>query len=82
MVERKHAVKDKYRSCYQCRGHFGPDMLHGGLCPMCQAKKVVLNYGCYGDPVSHTMDYDRLDILVEAIRIIRESYTDPHDMYV
>lgn len=77
----KRIPAEKYRSCYYCKEHFSPEDLHGGLCPLCQAKKIVLNYGCHGDPVEHTLDNDRLDILIEAIKIVKDTYEDPHMMY-
>lgn len=81
MIQRRNAITEKYRSCYHCKGHFNPDDLQGGLCPLCQAKKVVINYGCKGDPVCNSLDENRLDILIEAIKIIKDSYIDPHERY-
>ena len=81
IMANRNAPVERYRSCYHCRGRFAPEDLHGGLCPLCYAKKIVLNYGCHGDPVGHPLDNDRLDVLIEAIRIVRDSCVDPHMMY-
>lgn len=81
MVARRNAITEKYRSCYHCGGRFNPEDLRAGLCPLCQARKIVLNYGCHGDPMKHTLDHDRLDILIEAIRIVKDTFIDPHELY-
>ena len=77
----RNVPTERYRSCYHCKGHFRPEDLHSGLCPLCYAKKVVLNYGCHGDPMKHGMDFNRLDILIEAIKLVKDSYEDPIMMY-
>lgn len=81
IMSSRNVPVERYRSCYHCKGHFAPEDLHGGLCPLCQAKKIVLNYGCHGDPFEHSLDENRLDVLIEAIRIVRESYEDPCKLY-
>jgi hypothetical protein len=77
----RHVPSERYRSCYHCKGHFRPEDLHSVLCPLCYAKKVVLNYGCHGDPMKHSMDFNRLDVLIEAIKLVKDSYEEPIMMY-
>lgn len=81
MMAHRNLPVEHYRSCYQCRKHCHPADLKGGLCPLCQARKIVLNYGCHGDPVGHALDADRLEVLIEAIRIVKDTYEDPHSLY-
>ena len=80
IVSSRNTPVERYRSCYHCKVKVPPEDLHGGLCPLCQAKKVVLNYGCHGDPMKHSLSDDRLDILIEAIKIVRDTYMNPVDM--
>ena len=55
------------RICYFCREKFHKEDLFGGLCPACQAKKLVKNFICHGDCCRNCCDKKRLELLSATI---------------
>lgn len=51
------------RCCYHCRQRFKPEELTSGICPSCQAAKILKNFACYGDCAVCPVSCERLQIL-------------------
>lgn len=63
----KRQIEHGLRSCYFCRGKYQKEDLLGGLCPKCQARKLIKNFVCRGDCCKNNCDTERLLMLSEAI---------------
>ena len=66
----KRQTEQGLRSCYFCRENFHKEELFGGLCPSCQARKLIKNFACHGDCCRNCCDNSRLQLLSDAIKQI------------
>ena len=66
----KRQIEQGLRSCYFCREKFHKEELFGGLCPKCQARKLIKNFACHGDCCKNCCDTKRLELLASAIEQI------------
>lgn len=65
------AVKGKI-SCYHCRRRCDRCQLRSGICPVCQAKKLILNFSCHGDCTKCRPDCEMLRLLDQTIHDFEE----------
>lgn len=63
----KMQIEHGLRACYFCREKYHKEELLGGLCPACQARKLVKNFICRGDCCRNCCDTKRLELLTAAI---------------
>lgn len=66
----KRQAEQNLRSCYFCREKYQKEDLFGGLCPKCQARKLIKNFACRGDCCKNCCDTKRLQLLSNAIEQI------------
>lgn len=74
-IKCKKQAERGLRICYFCREKFHREELYGGLCPMCQAKKLVKNFICHGDCFKNCCDTERLKMLTTTISQIEKEKT-------
>ena len=79
-LKREEYIKKKLedlgkKACYFCQHRYPIKDLTSGICPGCQARKIVKNFITHGKVFSHAYDKSRLDLLKEAISEI-EKQTD------
>ena len=66
----KRQTEQGLRACYFCREKYHKEDLLGGLCPKCQARKLIKNFACRGDCCKNCCDTKRLQLLASAIEQI------------
>ena len=66
--ERKERESERGKiACYHCRRRCDKCALKSGICPDCQAKKLVKNFACHGDCTKCAPDCHLLRVLDRAL---------------
>lgn len=65
------------RCCYHCRQRFKPEELTSGICPSCQAAKILKNFACCGNCAVCPVSCERLQILQKQLTALIQQSSSP-----